>query len=211
MKVALVQHHIVWEDAAATRAHVEPMICAAAAGGAELIVLTEMFATGFSMAPERIAEDEGGPTETFLAEQARRHGDHADRIDRPARLPDGGFRNNAVVAHASGGVERYSKIHPFGYAGEDEVYEAGRDFMTVRIGGLRVTVFICYDLRFADEFWTTGPGTDLFVVPANWPAARQAHWDALLMARAIGRTRPMSRVSTGSATRWAWRTPADRR
>ncbi|MBE7187274.1 nitrilase-related carbon-nitrogen hydrolase [Jatrophihabitans endophyticus] len=184
MKVGLVQHDIAWEDAAATRTRVEPMIAAAAAGGAELVVLTEMFATGFSMAPERIAEPEGGPTETFLLEQAARH--HVTLVASIAqRGPDGGHRNAGVVARPDGGVERYAKIHPFGYAGENEVYVAGRDFLTTRIGDLRVTVFVCYDLRFADEFWATGPDTDLFVVPANWPAARQGHWDALLVARAI--------------------------
>ena len=61
MKVAAIQHDIVWEDAAATRRHVTPLIAQAAASGARLIALTEMFATGFSMQPERIAEDEGGP------------------------------------------------------------------------------------------------------------------------------------------------------
>lgn len=184
MRVGLIQHDIVWEDAVATRAHVTPMIASAAAGGARLVVLSEMFATGFSMEPERVAEDEGGPTETFLLEQARAHG--ITLIASIAqRGHDGLHRNNAVIAQASGEVQRYAKIHPFGFAGEDAVYTAGSEFCTVTIDGLRVTVFVCYDLRFADEFWATGPGSDVFVVPANWPAGRQAHWDALLIARAI--------------------------
>ncbi len=82
-------------------------------------------------------------------------------------------------------VIRYAKIHPFSYAGEHERYAPGRDFLTVDIDGLRVSLFVCYDLRFADEFWALAQQTDLYVVPANWPRARHEHWRALLRARAI--------------------------
>ena len=70
MKIAAIQHDVAFEDAVATRAHVAPMIAEAAAANARVIVLTEMFATGFSMSPERIAEDEGGPSEQFLIDRA---------------------------------------------------------------------------------------------------------------------------------------------
>jgi predicted amidohydrolase len=184
MKIAAVQHDIVWEDAASTRKLVEPMIAAAAAGGARLICLTEMYATGFSMHPERIAEDEGGPNEQFLLDQARQH--RAWLVASIAQWgADGRARNNAVVASPDGTVARYAKIHPFGYAGEDKHYAAGADFLTVDVDGLRVSVFICYDLRFADEFWVCAPSTDVYLVPANWPQPRHEHWRALLRARAI--------------------------
>ena len=184
MRVAAIQHDIVWEDAAATTAHVTPMIAQAAAGGARLIVLTEMFATGFSMYPERIAEDEGGPVEQFLLDRAAEH--DAYLIGSIAqRGPDGAYRNNAVVAAPDGTVQRYAKIHPFGFAREDEHYAAGDRFLTVDVDGLRVSVFVCYDLRFADEFWALALDTDLYVVPANWPEPRREHWRALLRARAI--------------------------
>jgi predicted amidohydrolase len=184
MKIAAVQHDIVWEDPASTRKLVEPMIAAAAAGGARLICLTEMYATGFSMHPERIAEDEGGPNEQFLLDQARQH--RAWLVASIAQWgADGRARNNAVVASPEGTVARYAKIHPFGYAGEDEHYAAGEEFLTVDIDGLRVTVFVCYDLRFADEFWVRAPDTDVYLVPANWPQPRHEHWRTLLRARAI--------------------------
>ena len=184
MKVAAIQHDITWEEPGATRDRVTPMIAAAAAGGAQLIVLPEMFATGFSMRPERIAEDEGGPTEQFLLARAAEHDAHllASVAQRGA---DGGYRNNAVLARPDGSVERYAKIHPFSYAGEHERYVAGDRFLTVDIHGVRTSVFVCYDLRFADEFWALAEDTDLFVVPANWPAPRHEHWRALLQARAI--------------------------
>jgi predicted amidohydrolase len=184
MRVAAVQHDITWEDAATTREHVRPMIAEAVEQGAGLVVLSEMYATGFSMHPERVAEDEGGPNEQFLVDQATTHGVHviASIAQRGA---DGNFRNNATVAQRDGSVQRYAKIHPFSFAGEHERYAAGADFLTVQLDDLRVSVFICYDLRFADEFWALARDTDLYVVPANWPQPRHQHWRALLRARAI--------------------------
>jgi omega-amidase len=184
MKVAAIQHDIVWEDAAATHAHVAPLIAAAAAAGARLVALTEMFATGFSMHPDRIGEDEGGRSETFLLEQARQHDLHVV-ASIAQRGTDGAYRNNAVLAAPTGDVHRYAKIHPFSYAGEHERYAAGEKFVTVDVEGVRVSLFVCYDLRFADEYWARAPDTDLYVVPANWPESRREHWRALLRARAI--------------------------
>ena len=184
MKVAAIQHDITWEQPDATRERVTPMIAAAVAGGARLVVLPEMFATGFSMRPDRIAEDEGGPTERYLLERAAEHQVHllASVAQRGA---DGGYRNNAVLARPDGSVERYAKIHPFSYAGEHERYAAGDRFLTTQVEDVRVSVFVCYDLRFADEFWALAHDTDLYVVPANWPAPRHEHWRVLLQARAI--------------------------
>jgi len=184
MRVAAIQHDIAWQDAAATHAAVTPLIAEAAAGGARLIVLTEMFATGFSMQPELVAEDEAGPSEQFLLSQAREHDAHvvASVAQRGA---DGKYRNNAIVAAPDGSVRRYAKIHPFSYAGEHEHYTAGEQFLTIDIGGVRTSIFVCYDLRFADEFWALAKDTDLYVIVANWPAARREHWRALLRARAI--------------------------
>ena len=185
MKVAAVQHDIAWEDPRATFGLVEPMIGAAAAAGARLVLLTEMFATGFSMATERIAEDPEGPSASFLIEQAARRdvwlcGSVPVRVageERPY--------NQLVLAGPDGTVHRYEKIHPFSYGGEHERYAAGEKVITVDIDGVRVTPFVCYDLRFADGFWNVADSTDLYVIVANWPAARREHWKALLRARAI--------------------------
>lgn len=182
MRVAAIQHEIFWEDRDATLAHVTPLIEQAA--GARIIVLTEMFATGFSMRPERIAEDEGGPAEQFLVDQARRH-DAYLVASVAQRAADGTYYNNAVVAAPDGSAQRYAKIHPFGYAGEHEHYGAGDKYLTIPVDGLRMSVFVCYDLRFADEFWVRAAETDLYVVVANWPEPRREHWRVLLRARAI--------------------------
>jgi predicted amidohydrolase len=188
MKVALVQHDVVWEDAEANHARLAPMIANAARDGAELIVLTEMFATGFSIATERIAEPFDGPSARFLAQQALEH-----RVWVCGSVPEGGPDagiddkpgNVLVFAAPDGAFHRYTKIHPFSYSGEHERFRAGADFLTLDIAGVRVTGFVCYDLRFADEFWAVAPATDAYVVVANWPAARRHHWRALLIARAI--------------------------
>jgi predicted amidohydrolase len=185
VKVAAVQHDICWEAPAETAEHVRPMIATAVAAGAELVVLTEMFATGFSMASDRIAQPPDGPSATFLADQATAHGvwvaasvPTADpALPRPV--------NRLVVAGPGGERHHYDKIHPFSFAGEHEHYAAGSSFLTTAIEGVRVSGFVCYDLRFADELWAVAPATDCYVVVANWPAARRHHWRSLLVARAI--------------------------
>jgi predicted amidohydrolase len=183
--VAGIQHDIVWEQPEENFARLAPMIEKAAAAGARLVVLTEMFSTGFSMKTERIAEPVDGPSARFLVHQARAHGVWvcASVPERPRAdaLPF----NQLVLAAPGGTTHRYAKIHPFTYGREQEHYSAGTDFLTVDIEGTRCSFFVCYDLRFADEFWALAPRTDCYVVPANWPASRRAHWTALLRARAI--------------------------
>jgi predicted amidohydrolase len=185
IKVAAVQHDIVWESPAQTFAAVEPMIGVAAAAGARLVLLTEMFATGFSMATDRIAETTEGPSTSFLMAQAERHdvwlgGSVPVQVDSGSLL-----RNQLVLAGPDGTVHRYDKIHPFSYAGENDHYAAGEKVITVDIDGVRVTPFVCYDLRFGDVFWNAAESTDLYVIVANWPASRREHWKTLLRARAI--------------------------
>jgi predicted amidohydrolase len=185
MKIAGLQHDVAWEDRDTTLARLEPQLQAAAGTGARLVVLTEMFPTGFSMEPERVAEPEGGPSSEFLRTQAADLG--VWLAGSVPIQPDGGGRpvNRLLFAGPSGELHHYDKIHPFTYSGEHEHYAAGTARITIDVEGVRVTPFVCYDLRFADEFWAEAGSTDCYVVVANWPAARRAHWQALLVARAI--------------------------
>ncbi|CCG01062.1 nitrilase-related carbon-nitrogen hydrolase [Blastococcus saxobsidens] len=192
MKVAAVQHDIVWEDREANFRRLAPQVGRAAAAGAELVLLTETFSTGFSMTPG-IGEPEDGPSAGFLATQAAEHGVWVGG-SCPEIAPGGGGEdggkaglpyNSFVLAGPEGTTHRYRKLHPFTHGGEHERFRAGEGPVTVEIGGLRVTPFVCYDLRFADVFWHAAPDTDLYVVVANWPAARRLHWQTLLQARAI--------------------------
>jgi predicted amidohydrolase len=184
MRVGVVQHDIVWEDRAANFARLAPQVAAAAAAGAELVLLSETFSTGFSMTPG-IGEPEDGPSAAFLRGQAAEHGVWVAG-SCPEIAPDGPLPfNSLVLAGPDGTVHRYRKLHPFTHGGEHERFRAGDAPVTLEIGGLRITPFICYDLRFADVFWRAAPDTDLFLVTANWPAARRVHWQTLLQARAI--------------------------
>ncbi len=206
MKVAAIQHDTVWEDREANFARLAPMIERAAANGARLAVLTEMFATGFSMATERIAEPIDGPSANFLVEQAAAHevwvcGSIPERA-RGAERPS----NCLVIAGPDGTVRRYRKIHPFTYGNEHERYAAGHEHLTVTVEGVRVSFFVCYDLRFADEFWTLADRTDCYVVVANWPAPRRDHWRTLVRARAIENQAyvvAVNRVGTGGGLEYA--------
>jgi len=207
MKVALVQFDIAWEDVAENHRRVAARLKEAASEGAHLAILPEMFPTGFSMDASRIAQPRGGETETFLRKSAAELSlwllgsiPEAGVGETPgmkvgetpgmsiAGTPEGkppAPRNTALVVSPRGDVVRYSKIHPFTYAGEHRHYAAGERIVTVAIHGVRVTPFVCYDLRFPEPFRLAARETDLFVVVANWPDARREHWRTLLRARAI--------------------------
>lgn len=185
MKVAAVQHDIVWEDAATNLARYSRLVTEAASTGARLIVMSEMFSSGFSMNTDVVAEAVDGPSATFLA-------DHARQLDVwlcasiPMTHPGGDRPYNTLCLMSPGGdIHHYRKIHPFTYSTEPDHYDAGSSFLTVDVEGLRVSTFVCYDLRFADEFWALAADTDCFVIPANWPEPRRLHWQTLLRARAI--------------------------
>jgi predicted amidohydrolase len=184
MRIAAVQHDIVWEDRDANFERLAPQVTRAVGAGAELVLLTETFSTGFSMAPG-MGEPEGGPSSQFLADQAAEHrvwvAGTCPEIAAGEELP----YNSFVLAGPDGTTHRYRKLHPFTHAGEHERFRAGEKPVTVEVGGLRITPFICYDLRFADVFWRAAPETDVYLVPANWPSPRRHHWQTLLQARAI--------------------------
>ena len=144
-----------------------------------------MYSTGFSMDTARVAEPFDGPSARFLVDQARHHDvwvcGSAPEVQAGDDLPS----NTLILAAPDGSARRYRKIHPFTYGGEHEQYAAGAAHLTVDVEGVRCSFFVCYDLRFADEFWGLAPDTDCYVLVANWPAPRRDHWRALLKARAI--------------------------
>lgn len=188
VKVAAIQHDIAWLDRGTNFTRLEPMVREAATAGARLVVLSEMFSTGFAMGDEwvgQLAEPRDGESSQFLRAMASSYGTwvagSCPEIAPGAALP----ANTLVIAGPDGEVHRYEKIHPFTYGGEDRYFKKGAAHLTVVIEGVRVSGFVCYDLRFADHFWSLAEQTDLFIVPANWPASRAAHWSTLLAARAI--------------------------
>lgn len=189
MRVAAIQHDIVWHDRDANFERLAPMIAGAAAGGARLVLLTETFSTGFSFDTPGIGEVEGGPSSQFLLAQAAEHnvwvGGSCPEISPDASADDQRPSNSFVLAGPNGETHRYRKIHPFSHADEERYVRAGTEFLTVEVEGVRLSLFVCYDLRFADEFWALAHDSDAYLVVANWPAKRRLHWSTLLRARAI--------------------------
>ncbi len=191
LRIAAIQHDIVWMDQQANYDRLAPMIAGAAAGGAGLVVLTETFSTGFGFRDDGEAdlraEPEGGVSAQFLAAMATEHGIWVGgtALEIAAGGDETRPTNTFILAGADGTFHRYRKIHPFTYSGEERVVAPGSEFVTVDIGGVSVTLFVCYDLRFADEFWQLAHDTDVYLVPANWPERRRSHWISLLQARAI--------------------------
>lgn len=186
LEVAGLQIDIAWEDPEENFLRAAALASRAAASGARLIALPEMFATGFSMDVQRVSAH-AQATRDFLSALARRHsafilGGYAAPAQDAASRP----RNACSLIDPAGEeILRYHKIHPFSLAGEHIHFEGGDALPTVDVEGLRVTPLICYDLRFPEPFRAAASRTDLFVVIANWPDPRIEAWSTLLAARAI--------------------------
>ena len=202
MRVACCQFDIAWEDKPANYRRVEALVREAKLAAGTLLLLPEMFATGFSMNAGGIAEPLDGPTAAFVAQLARAHDVHvlagvgvsgaaggAPQAQAEAEAGDeiGRPRNEALLFGPDGRLAcRYAKVHRFTFAGEDARYGAGDRPVACDVAGWRVQPAVCYDLRFPELFrGVDARGAELICVIANWPAAREPHWLALLKARAI--------------------------
>jgi predicted amidohydrolase len=184
--VACCQLDAAWEDKAASFARARALLAAARLPAGALVLLPELFATGFSMNVDAIAEPEDGPTVAFLKGVASDFG-VAVLGGVVRRGPDGRGRNRAVAVSPAGDVlADYAKIHPFTFGEEAKHYRGGDAVATFPWADTTVAPAICYDLRFPELFRAAvGQGAQVLAVIANWPAVRQAHWTALLAARAI--------------------------
>lgn len=186
MRVYGCQMDIAWEDKRTNFATARRLAEQAAPKPGSLFVLPEMFATGFSMNVQDIAEEDHGETTAFAAGLARDL-----RIVVMAgvttRESTGKGRNEAIVFSPDGvEIARYSKIQPFSPGGESSAYRAGDILVQFEWQGITVAPYICYDLRFPEIFRPAGrKGVELFTVIASWPVARAHHWVTLLQARAI--------------------------
>jgi omega-amidase len=186
MRVYGVQFDLVWENPAANLAKARAILLRERPLPGSLVVLPELFATGFTMNAEVLAEPPGGPTEQGLAALSREF--EVTLLGGVLGRGPGGRPRNLSVAFTPEGREaaRYAKMQPFTPGGESQHYEAGQDPVLFPWAGFQVAPFICYDLRFPEIFRAAvGRGAQLFTVMANWPVARIEHWTALLRARAI--------------------------
>lgn len=184
LRVALGEYDTSFQQPDVSLDRASTCVARAAAGGARLVVLPEMCSTGFTMDPEKWAEGEDGPTYTRLAALAERH--EVWVIGGIATRRGNEFLNVAAVFSPDGRLAAsYAKQRLFAYGEEHEHYLAGSAPAIVDVDGVRVSPFVCFDLRFPELFRAVAPSVDLMVVIANWPSARRDHWDVLLHARSI--------------------------
>ena len=187
MTIVGLQFDIAWEDKPANFATVRRLLAQAAPQKGSLVVLPEMFATGFSMNVGLVVETYGGETEQFLGAMAKEYGVYLV-AGAAMRGRDGRARNKALVFSPAGELLAfYAKMRPFTPGGESEHYVAGEHPVAFRWNEVTVSPFVCYDLRFPELFRETAAvqQPELFVVIASWPDKRIHHWAALLRARAI--------------------------
>ena len=187
MELACCQFNIVWEDKEANYRRVGELVSKASLRPDTLLLLPEMFATGFTMNAKRMAERVDGPTAQFLAEQAQRHQIFVQAGLVLADDQGGKPRNETLVFDPHGRqVARYAKMHLFSYAREPEYYSPGNGLATFRFHGAVAAPTICYDLRFPELYRAAAKlGAELITVIACWPEPREEHWLTLLRARAI--------------------------
>jgi omega-amidase len=181
LRVTMVQADLAWQEPQENRQRLARHF-RGLAGHTDLIVLPEMFTTGFSMESSALAETMDGPTVGWLREEACALG---CTITGSLIVRDGDdYYNRLLWVRPDGTLVHYDKRHLFRMAGEHEHYTPGQRRLTVEIKGWRVCPLVCYDLRF--PVWSRSRGDyDLLLYVANWPARRKLAWSTLLRARAI--------------------------
>lgn len=181
LRLALVQGPLAWHDVPANLAYFGHLL--ADIESVDLVLLPEMFNTGFSMDSASQAEPEMGTTTQWLLAQAKR----LNAVvcgSLIVQVNEGDYRNRLIWARPDGSLAHYDKRHLFRMAGEHQHFTAGEQQLTVELKGWRIRPLICYDLRF--PVWSRdAEHTDLLFYLACWPAARRAAWNRLLRARAI--------------------------
>jgi omega-amidase len=181
MNVALIQAPLVWENPKANCDYFEEKI-KSVSDEIDLVILPEMFSTGFTMNPSEVWETMEGETISLLKNLAK-----ARNLAITGSLiikEDDEFYNRLVFIFPSGEIKKYDKRHLFSLADEEKVYTAGKDKLIVDYLGWKICPLICYDLRFP-VFARNVEAYDLLIYVANWPKVRINAWDILLKARAV--------------------------
>ena len=187
LNITIIQANLHWEDKAANLRMFEEKINSIKEK-AEVVILPEMFSTGFSMNPKQLAEKMDGPSVEWMKNVAARK---KIIIAGSLIIEDGGnYYNRLVWMLPNGQYGYYDKRHLFAYATEDEHYSAGNKRLIASVKGWKINLLVCYDLRF--PVWARqtnddsgNPEYDLLVYVANWPERRVHAWKTLLQARAI--------------------------
>lgn len=181
LRVSLIQQDLIWENIDANLIAFESKL-AQLTEQPDLVVLPEMFSTGFSMNPAAFAEKMDGPSVGWMKQQAAKY-----QFVLTGSLiieENGQYYNRLIWMRPNGTYATYDKRHLFTLAGEQNYYAAGVDPLFVDLNGWKVHPLICYDLRFP-VFSRNRNQYDLLIYVANWPVMRSAAWKTLLAARAI--------------------------
>jgi omega-amidase len=182
IKLALIQTHLHWENPTANRAMLEEKI-ANLAQPVDLIVLPEMFTSGFTMNPAAVAEPMNLTTHRWMRQMAAQTG--AVLTGSYVVQEKGLFYNRLLWVEPDGTTDCYDKRHLFRMGGENNHYMSGERRIIKELNGWRICPLICYDLRFPVWSRNVDLAYDVLLYIANWPAARQSTWETLLRARAI--------------------------
>ncbi|MEX0275666.1 MAG: nitrilase family protein [Flavobacteriaceae bacterium] len=181
LRVALVQTSLHWENPQANREGFSAKL-ASMRTDIDLVVLPEMFTTGFTMRPQNLDREEGDNTLRWMQAEAEKYG--MALMGSFPYYTDGTYTNRLFFVHSDGAHQWYDKRHTFTLAGEDKVYKKGDHQLVLDYRGFRICPLVCYDLRF--PVWARNTlNYDILVYCANWPKPRIRAWDVLLRARAI--------------------------
>lgn len=181
LKLSMLQLDLAWQDAAVNRVAIEKHL--EGISGRDLIVLPEMFSTGFDMKPAGLAETMDGDTVAWLKELAKKQ--NSVVCGSMMMLVGSDHVNRFLWVTPQGTVSHYDKRHLFKFAGEDEQYTAGTEKAIFQLGQWRIAPFICFDLRFPVWSRNLDCQYDLALYVANWPKVRSLQWKSLIPARAI--------------------------
>ena len=181
MKIALIQSDLYWEDVFKNRKSFESKINQIDSS-VNLVVLPEMFSTGFTMNATEVAETMEGETVLWLQSLAKQK--NFAITGSLIILENEKYYNRMLFVFPSGKIEYYDKRHLFSLAGEDQFYTSGKEKVIVEYLDWKICLQICYDLRFP-VFARNVENYDLLLYVANWPKVRTNAWDTLLKARAI--------------------------
>lgn len=183
LTITIIQTHLFWEDAEANLNHFDSKINLITEQP-DIIVLPEMFTTGFSMTPETMAEEHGGKGLQWMQQKAKEK--QLAIVGSISVKENGRFYNRLYWVMPNGSYQFYNKRHLFRMGNEHEHYTAGNQKCIVEYKGWKICPLVCYDLRFPVWSRNTKSATyDVLLYVANWPAVRAFAWSQLLVARAI--------------------------
>jgi len=181
LNIVAIQANLTWVNPEKNRLYFEQVINKLTSN-TNLVVLPEMFSTGFTMKPSSVSETMNGTTVSWMINMAKTY--DIGIIGSMVIQENNQYFNRAIFVHPSGHLEIYDKRHLFSLAGEDRQYTPGTNRIVIQFKGWRICPFICYDLRF--PVWSRNTDNyDLLLFMANWPIPRIDAWDTLLKARAI--------------------------